>query len=297
MRENRDHLDSVIKQVFKRMKELSQRPKTCPNEETLAAYQEGSLTKEEAEQIEEHLVLCERCTENLILLSEARSSYDFAEDSFATKGMVERAKDLVKPRPGPRLWERASSWFSSFGPVPLMAAASVVLVIVVLGIYNLYTPYEPGEKKFTPLSLGLIARVPSDMVTKGKSPVYKEVEVQEGGVLRSGDTFRVRFKIPAEAYVYLLALDSMGNLTKLFPKAAPGAHVKVKAGQSYVVPEKDEWLLLDKNTGQETIYILVSSKAIKDIDQKIDQLKESGIDKVAMILPGVTIQSFSFKHQ
>jgi hypothetical protein len=147
------------------------------------------------------------------------------------------------------------------------------------------------------VSLGVIARVPSDMVTKGKSPVYKEVEVQEGGVLRSGDTFRVKFKLPAEAYVYLLTLDSMGNLSKLFPKAAPRAHVKVKNRKFYVVPEKDEWLLLDENTGQETVYILVSQKAIRDIDQKIDQLKEQGIDKVAMILPGVTVQSFSFKHQ
>lgn len=195
------------------------------------------------------------------------------------------------------LWEKISSWLPSFRPAPIMAAASVALLLLVIGIYNIYTPHDPDGKKFAPLSFGIIARVPSGMVTKGKSPVYKEVEIQDGGALYSGDMFRVKFQIPTEAYVYLLALNSQGDLTKLFPGKSPGFVFKAKPGVPYFVPGDDRWFRLDDNIGRERLYLLVSPKAIEGIDQKVDQLKKPGAVELSNIFPGVKIQSFSFKHE
>ena len=174
---------------------------------------------------------------------------------------------------------------------------SVILVAVTFGIYNLRRPSGRSPELPPSIMFNIIARMPSEMVTRGTTPDFREVEIQDGGVLRSGDMFRIKFELQEEAYVYLLSLDSLGNLTRLFPEKDTGFHVKVKLDQTYIVPEKDGWFRLDHNTGQEAFYLLASSEAIGNIDQRIDQLKKLGIDKITKILPGVKIQSFSFRHE
>lgn len=297
MNNKKDHLDLVIKQVFARMKKLSPKPAKCPDDELLSAYLEGSLGRKETDRIEEHLILCEKCTDNLILVSQAETTYESVEESFPTREMVKRAKALVKVRDTSALWERMSSWFFGLRPVPVMVATSVILVAVTFGVYNLRRPSGPSPELPPSIMFNIIARMPSEIAIRGTVPDYREIEVQDGGVLRSGEMFRVKFEPQKEAYVYLLSLDSLGNLTKLFPDKDAGPPVKVKPHQTYIIPENDDWFRLDDNTGQETLYLLVSSKAIEDIDPRIDQLKNSGIDKITKIFPGVKIQSFGFRHE
>lgn len=297
MNNQKNHLDLVIKQVFARMKKLSPKPDTCPDDELLASYLDGGVTEEERERIEEHLVLCSKCTESLISFSEAESSYPSTEETFSSEQMVRRVKDLIKPRETIPIWERMSSWFFGLRPVPVMVATSVILVAVTFGIYNLRRPSGPSPELPPSIMFNIIARMPSEIATRGTVPDYRQVEVQDGGVLRSGDMFRIKFELQEEAYVYLLALDSLGNLTKLFPGKDTGFPIKVKAHKTYIVPEEDGWFRLDDNTGQEMLYLLASPEALGDIDRSIDQLKKSGIDKITKILPGVKIQSFSFSHE
>jgi len=294
MDEQADRLDLVIKQVFERMKKLSPKPAVCPGDELLAAYLTGRLTQKERQRIEEHLVLCEKCTETLISFSQVESLYQSTEKNFTTEEMVKRAKGLVKPREKQALWEKVSSWFPVFRPVPVMVAASILLAVVVFGIYNLYKPSleMPPSVKFH-----IIARMPSEILIRGTALDYKEIEIQDGGELHSGDMFRIKFELQEEAYVYLLSLDSLGNITKLFPERDTAFPVKFKPYKTNIFPEKEKWLRLDKNTGQEALYLLASPEAIRNIDQRIDQLRKSGIDNITKIFPGVKIQPFSFRHR
>jgi len=297
MNEQGDRLDLKIKQMFASMKKLGTKPASCPDEQLLGAYYEGNLTPEEVERIDEHLALCERCTEDLIALSEVMRSYDSTKDTLATKEMLKRAKNLVKPTQTPSLWERFSSWFSSFRPAPLMTAGTVVLLLMVFGIYTLYSPYEGAEEKGTPIIFSIIAKMPSGMVTRGTPPDDQEVEVSDGGVLHSGDMFKIRFELKKGAYVYVLALDSLGNLTRLFPEKVAGAPVRVSAKKAYIFPEKDRWLLLDNNPGLEKFYLIASPEPISDIEKKISQLKNLGTDEISKMFPGVKIQALRFKHE
>ncbi len=297
MNQKEDRLDVVIKQVFERMKKQNPRPASCPDEELLATYHEGRLPQEKTEEIEGHLVLCKRCTEILILLSETISSYDPAKKTITTKEMVEKAKGLLKSPPEPRFWERVSSWFTSLRPIPVMASTCAFLVLMVVGIYSFYLPQGPGDGESIPARIGLIARIPGVMITRGKTPTYKEIEVQDGGVLHSGDIFKIRFKLQKDAYVYVLALNSQGILTRLFPGKNAGGLFKAKPDKDYFVPQGDGWLKLDDKAGTETFYLLASPHVIKNIDQKTNQLKASGIDDLDKLFPGVTIKSFRFKHE
>lgn len=297
MNEQRDHLDSMIKQVFSKMKKLTPKAAKCPDDEVLAAYLTGNLSEEERERIEEHLVVCRDCAENLISSSEVESSYQSTEETFTTKEMLKRAKDLVKPRGALALWERVSSWFTVFRPVPVMVAASVILVVVAFGVYNLRRPSGLSPELPPSIMFNIIAKMPSEVVTRGMTPDFREVDLQDGGVLHSGDMFRIKFELQEEAYVYLVSLDSLGNLTKIFPEKDTRFPIKVKPHKTYIVPKGNGWFRLDHNTGQETFYLLASPETIGNIDQRIDQLKKSGIDKITKILPGVKIQSFTFRHE
>lgn len=297
MDEHQDRLDAVIKQVFERLKKLNPKPESCPDDQLLAAYHESRLSQEETEKLEAHLVLCERCTENLIVLSEAVSSYDSTKEPLATQGMVRKAKSLIKSSPESQLWERISSWVTSLRPIPVMATTCAFLVLMVVGIYSFYLPQGPGDGESIPARIGLIARIPGVMITRGKTPTYKEIEIQDGGLLHSGDIFKIRFKLQKDAYVYVLALNSQGHLTRLFPGKNAGGLFKAKPDKNYFVPQGDGWLKLDDKPGTETFYLLASLHVIKNIDQKINQLKTSGIDDLDKLFPGVTIKSFRFKHE
>lgn len=298
MGENGDRLDVVIKQVFKRMKKLSPKPESCPDDQLLAAYHEGNLTKEETEKVEAHLVLCERCTENIILLSEVESAYSSTKEPLSTKEMVQRAKDLIKPAlVKPSLGERISQWLSAFRPLPAFATASAVLLLLIFSVYSLYTPSDRNGTKPGFISFHIIASVPSGELTRGRTPIYKETELRESGVLRSGDRFKIKFELREGAYVCLLALNSQGDLTKLFPGKATSSGFRVEPGVTYFVPQDDGWFQLDDNKGVERIYLLVSADPIGDIDQKIDELKKFGIENILDIFPGVKIQPFTFRHE
>lgn len=177
-----------------------------------------------------------------------------------------------------------------------MVAASIILAIVVFGIYTLHTPYGPSLVS-TSIKFNIITRMPSEILIRGTTPDYREIEIQDGGELHSGDMFRITFKLQEEAYVYLLSLDSLGDITKLFPEKDTGLPIKIKPHETYIFPEKNKWLRLDKNIGQETLYLLASPEPIRNIEKGIDQLKKSGINKITTIFPGVKIQSFSFRHK
>jgi len=294
MNEHRDHLDSVLKQVFTSMKKLNPKPSVCPDDELLAAYHEGNLTQEERERVEEHLVVCNRCTESLISFAEVGNSYETTKEAFTTKEMVKKAQGLVKAPEKPPLREIISSWFSGFKPAPSMALATIVMAVVVFGIYYSNMP-SPEIGPFA--RLNIIARVPSGILIRGKTPDYKDIEVQNGEILHSGDMFRVRFALDEEAYVYLLSQNSLGNITKVFPGKDAEEHIKLKPHEAYVIPKEKEWFKLDDKVGKEALYLLSSSGAIENIDRKIDQLKTVGINKIAEVFSNVKIQSLSFRHE
>jgi hypothetical protein len=297
MSEDENRLDLTIKKALASVKKLSPSPGPCPDQETLAAYHEGNLSPDEVERIEAHITSCDRCTEGLVAFSGAVTSYNETQESLATKKMISKAKRLVKAPQGLSLFQRFSSRFSSLTPAPLVAMSSVVLLLVVLGIYTLHSPYETPQEKAGRPSFTLVAKLPSGMEVRGTTPGFKEVEVPDGGVLHSGDMFKLRFELQKDAYVYLLALDSGGNITILFPGANAEKPPKISANRNYMFPEKDQWLMLDKNTGQERFYLIVSPEPIGDIEKRIARLKEVGIDRVVEVFPEAKVQPLSFKHK
>lgn len=291
----KEDLDAGMRRMLDQIRKLDPVPGPCPGEEVLAAYYEGGLGRKQREEVEEHLILCERCTEELGLLSEMKGSTGREDEDRAPDEMVQRAKDLVKPQPSPvwmSPWEKISGWLSGFGPMPALGAACAALALMVFTLYL----YVPGSGNGLP-SLAVIAVAPAGGMTRGDSRFKKDTEIREGGVLRSGERFRIRFQVPKGAYVCLLARNSEGRLIRLFPGKAVDSRFWARPGVAYFVPGEKEWFQLDDRTGEEKIFLLASKKPLNHMDGKIHELGDAGVEEIGRIFPEAKIRTFAFRHE
>jgi Domain of unknown function (DUF4384)/Putative zinc-finger len=276
------------------MKRTGFNPGPCPDMEILATYRERGLKKEEEARIEKHLASCDRCTEYLAVLSDGMDAFDSSQSVSVPEDIVKRASNLVRTSSGVVQKKSIFSWFSDFRPLPAMAAICVALLLALTTTVGLFTSDHGNQS--AGLKLDIVGRVTSGTVTRGTGSIHEEVAVENGGLLHSGDMFKVRFEVSEDGYVYLLGLDSKGHLARLVPEKDAGFAFKVKAHQPYFVPEKDEWFRLDQNPGQEHIIMLLSSAPLKGFQQKIDQLKKSDFDSITRLFPEAEIRVIGFQH-
>ncbi len=291
-----DKLDATVKNVFSKYKKLNAKPSKCPDEELLVAYFKGNSSRDEIRRVEEHLVVCKKCTENLLCFSEAESSYPPIKETIVTNKMVNRAKALVKPKKPVSILGFVSFRLPDFRPVPALVFASCFLAVIIFSLHYIHFTETPLSAR-----LGIIAKKPSMSISSRGMPSvaqpndlgkdYEEVEIENGEVLNSGDQYRITFKVTKEAYVYLIRLDRKGNLTLMFQEDV----FKIKPDKDYSFPKTGKWLQVDKGSGHETFYLIASEEVIKDIDLKIEDLGESGIEKINGIFLQSQIQSFRFE--
>lgn len=87
--------EEVIKMVYgfyRKVRNDADSP--CPEEETLACFCEGRLSKDESKRVQEHLAACSRCTETVSLFCQK------IEEQREVPGfLIEKAKGLVEDAP------------------------------------------------------------------------------------------------------------------------------------------------------------------------------------------------------
>ncbi|HRF43864.1 MAG TPA: serine/threonine-protein kinase [Candidatus Competibacteraceae bacterium] len=83
-----------------------------------------------------------------------------------------------------------------------------------------------------------------------------------GGILRSGDYYQIRFTPDQDSYIYIFQIDSSGEIYRLFPSDSNNLSQTtiitnpVQAKTTYFIPAQDEAFQLDDQIGQEQIYVL-----------------------------------------
>lgn len=101
-----------------------------------------------------------------------------------------------------------------------------------------------------------------------------EVRVQEGTRLRSGDNLRVTLEPDRDVYAAVVLLDGRGRPQQLFPHPSiqldSGSHLR--AGARVSLPDEDRWWKLDKDTGVESLVLLVSKKPMNSLDDCIQEI-------------------------
>ncbi len=99
--------------------------------------------------------------------------------------------------------------------------------------------------------------------------VYRPAGAQEfrplenGGVMHSGDSYKIIFTPQEDIFVYIFQVDSSGMIYALYPmESFRGVRINltnpVRAGRDYFLPAHDKSFQLDSQTGQERFFFLTS---------------------------------------
>lgn len=88
----------MVYPVYRKSKNPNNLP--CPNEETLSCFSEGKLADKESKQIQEHLLLCQRCAEIVSIFLQ-----EFQQQRQVPEALMNKAKDLVKDTSGINIFE------------------------------------------------------------------------------------------------------------------------------------------------------------------------------------------------
>lgn len=131
---------------------------------------------------------------------------------------------------------------------------------------------NPGNKEVESL-LGQLSKgltVPSELI-----PSPGQGKVREGMItISSGGGFKLRFTPSDTCYLYIFQLDSQSKLDRLFPAAkAMTGDKPVQGGKAYLIPAgKQDYFVLDRNTGRETVYLVASRWPAMDLREPYEQL-------------------------
>lgn len=111
----------------------------------------------------------------------------------------------------------------------------------------------------------------------GKGDKFQDL--RDGGVMHSGDHYKILFKATEKCYVYIFQADSANKIYGVFPLADfKGVALELKnpvqPNQVYIVPAKDKSFVLDNVHGTEQIYFL----AFRQRDSELEQLYQEVVE-------------------
>jgi hypothetical protein len=90
-------------------------------------------------------------------------------------------------------------------------------------------------------------------------------------VLNSGDQFKFFVNAEKQTYVYIIYKSSTNEISLLFPYSVEMYDQSYIPEKNYYIPKGREWFTLDKETGEETFYILASSERLTELEKKLAQ--------------------------
>jgi len=281
-----DEIMDSLKQVY--MKDKENIPDQCLMADQVSGYAFGELGPDDSEKVKEHLKSCRFCLDLFMDIKMAdEEAAKLNDQKVDVLPGLQKAIDKGK-KPSASYFQKIVDVISDFlsdgvGFKQIATVTTLVLVLFV-GIYV--------TKDVSPISYSIEIRLQGKILTgfRGSQPEYKEVMVEPGGELNSGDYFRIQTKIDKNAFVYVVTQDSLENIHALEKGI-------VRGGEYFFLPEANEWYQLDKNTGTEKIYLLALENKIADLCNRIENLKAGGIDTIKKVFPEATIQSFSFEHK
>jgi len=121
-----------------------------------------------------------------------------------------------------------------------------------------YLGFQHRERKATEINE---VPLPSD-----KIPALKSLQ----------DDYRLVFQVSSDTYLYVFQLDPTGRLYLLFPNQEVTALSNpVECGRTYYLPGSNSWFYLDRNRGEEKIFILRASTEREDLEMLWQQYRKA----------------------
>jgi hypothetical protein len=95
--------------------------------------------------------------------------------------------------------------------------------------------------------------------------------VVDGVSLAGGDRVTVAFSPSADGFAYVIAKDTRGRVSVLFPTEAVKGASRVRAGRVYRAPVESSWLTVDPRTGIDTIFVFASYDPLQNLEELVEE--------------------------
>lgn len=165
-----------------------------------------------------------------------------------------------------------------------VATALVIFCLIFYGLYDkIYLPFIVPN--FNNVNIISESEISSTNLTKFRSS-------DEDIVLYSGDRYSLIFETNRDAYVYAVFYDSMEKIDKASFGKRPGGKIHILSQGEEKIPFQ-----LDFTTGIETVFLIASKEKIIQFDQKVEELKDAGIDRIDDIFPKTSIKILKYQHE
>ncbi len=105
-----------------------------------------------------------------------------------------------------------------------------------------------------------------------------ETVLMSGGLLKSGDQYKIVVEPEQDCYLYVFQRDSAGSLFPIFPRADKrdgGLTNPVRGKIPYEFPGEGLYFFLDQRRGEEQIYFFSSTRPDRFIEQALQQLNQN----------------------
>jgi hypothetical protein len=93
--------------------------------------------------------------------------------------------------------------------------------------------------------------------------------LESGKVLNSGDKFKMMFETERQCHVYVIFEGAGGEILMLYPQDIGSLDQPTEPNKRVYLPNAGDWYTLDKNLGTETLYLLVSSRPLADLETQL----------------------------
>jgi hypothetical protein len=93
----------------------------------------------------------------------------------------------------------------------------------------------------------------------------------DGASLGAGDHLTVAFSPSADGYAYVIAKDTRGRVSVLFPAETMKGASRVRAGRTYRAPVESGWLTVDPQAGIDTIYVFAGYDLLQNLEELVEE--------------------------
>lgn len=139
----------------------------------------------------------------------------------------------------------------------------IVLAWVMLGVHG-FSGVAWGQEKGIQIRWACVA-----MATKGNEP--KMEKVSRRVVLQPGDQLKMSLEFKNKSFAYVIYHNSRGEIRLLYPLRFYGPESEVQTGRPYYIPDGDAWMVMEDGTGEESIFLLVSTGRLVRLEELLGE--------------------------
>jgi hypothetical protein len=110
-----------------------------------------------------------------------------------------------------------------------------------------------------------------------------------GSAVTGGDQIRLAFSTGSDGYAYVVARDSRGGLSLLFPGATVRGASRVQAGAVLAAPPGGRWFTVDAQAGLEAVYLIAGHEPLENLEELAEEADENASPAARMELLSSTI--------